>query len=106
MKFGDSNCRETPSSLFFDTQDITGLSLEEWGLDSQDVLSNSFSIFPSRKLNTYKSKIVRAGYPKQMPLHYVILIPFFVRAVEPNLHFDKLIIPVPSSSTSYTKVPK
>ena len=89
-----------PTSLFFDTQNVTGIPPEEWGLESRELLSTSLSIYPSRPLDTDKSKIVRTGYPSHLPLHYVICIPFYVQSTEPNLHFDRLIIPKSSSTTS------
>ena len=92
--------RKAPTSLFFDTQNVTGIPPEEWGLESRELLSTSLSIYPSRPLDTDKSKIVRTGYPSHLPLHYVICIPFYVQSTEPNLHFDRLIIPKSSSTTS------
>ena len=83
-----------PSQLFHDLQEFIGLSPEEWGLESRELLETSLSVYPSKPLSTDKSKIKRKGYPPQMPLHYVVTIPFYVQTQEPNLHFDRLIIPI------------
>lgn len=83
-----------PSSLFQDLHEFIGISPEEWGLESREILTTTVSVFPSKKLSTDHGKITRKGYPPQMPLHYIIKIPFYIGAPEPNLHFDRLLIPV------------
>lgn len=83
-----------PSSLFRDLQDFIGISPEEWGIESREVLQTSVSLTPSRAISTDHSKIKRRAYPERMPLHYVITIPFYVQQQEANLHFDRLVIPV------------
>ena len=82
-----------PSSLFHDLQEFIGLTPEEWGLEANETLLTSVSIFPTKPLSTDKSKITRKGYPPQLPLHYIVNIPFYVEQHESNLHFDKLVIP-------------
>jgi len=82
-----------PSDLFHDLHEFIGISPEEWGLESREILTTTVSVFPSKKLSTDHAKITRKAYPPCLPLHYVIKIPFFVNMPEPNLHFDRLLIP-------------
>ena len=34
------------------------------------------------------------GLSHSVPLHYVVCIPFYVRGPDPQLHFDRLVIPM------------
>ena len=82
-----------PLALFCDLREFIGLSPEEWGLESWEALSTVVSVYPSKPLSTDHTKISCKAFPAQMLLHYVMHIPFYIHRPDPNLHFDRLIIP-------------
>ena len=46
-----------PSALFRELRSFIGLSPEEWGLESCEVLSTVVSVYPSKPLSTDHAKI-------------------------------------------------